>query len=114
MDRKKTTLAHALSLLITSSSVGYAHSITMSSAKINALAANPDQHRTLIGSGYLANARYPMQHCLKDTDVILSNMQAELSLQQTTDFDDLAKQLDVNMSSDIGWGKFSIDRKSVV
>jgi len=108
MDRKKTTLAHALSLLITSSSVGYAHSITMSSAKINALAANPDQHRTLIGSGYLANARYPMQHCLKDTDVILSNMQAELSLQQTTDFDDLAKQLDVNMSSDIGWGKFSM------
>ena len=108
MDRKKTALAHALSLLICSSTMSHAHSITMSSAKLNALAANPEQHRTLIGSGYLANARYPMQHCLKDSDVILSNMQAELSIQQTTDFEDLSKQLDVDMSTGVGWGKFSM------
>ena len=107
MDRKKTALAHALSLLICSSTATHAHEITINSAKLNALTANPEQHRTLIGSGYLANARYPMQHCLKDTDVILSNMQAELSIQQTTDFDDLSKQLDVDMSSNVGWGKFS-------
>jgi hypothetical protein len=107
MDRKKTALAHALSLLLCASTATHAHAITINSAKLNALTANPEQHRTLIGSGYLANARYPMHHCLKDTDVILSNMQAELSIQQTTDFDDLSKQLDVDMSSNIGWGKFS-------
>ncbi|MDF1685021.1 MAG: hypothetical protein P1U36_10260 [Legionellaceae bacterium] len=109
MDRKKTALAHALALLMcASSSATYAHSITMNSAKLNTLSASPEQHRTLIGSGYLANARYPMQHCLKDSDVILSNMQAELSIQQTTDMDDLAQQLDVDVSSNIGWGKFSM------
>jgi hypothetical protein len=108
MDRKQTALAHALTLLIcASSNATHAHSITINSAKLNALSTSLGQNRTLIGSGYLANARYPMQHCLKDSDVILSNMQAELSIQQTTNMDDLSKQLDVDMSSSIGWGKFS-------
>ena len=107
MDRKKFALAGTLSLLI-GCPLSHAHSITINSAKLNALSANPEQHRTLIGSGYLANARYPMQHCLKDTDVLLSNMQAELSIQQTTNMDDLAQQLDVDMSSNTGWGKFSM------
>jgi len=107
MDRKKFALAGTLSLLI-GCPLSHAHSITINSAKLNALTANPEQHRTLIGSGYLANARYPMQHCLKDTDVILSNMQAELSIQQTTDMDDLAQQLDVDLSSSTGWRKLSV------
>ncbi|MDF1827004.1 MAG: hypothetical protein P1U39_01855 [Legionellaceae bacterium] len=108
MDRKNTALAHALTLLMCSSNAIHAHSITMNSAQLNAMAPKSGQHKTLIGSGYLSNARYPMQHCLKDTDVILSNMQAELSIQQTTDMDDLAQQLDVDLSSSTGWRKLSV------
>ncbi|MDF1685022.1 MAG: hypothetical protein P1U36_10265 [Legionellaceae bacterium] len=107
MDRKRFALAGTLSFLM-GCSVGHAHSITINSAQLNAMAPKSEQHKTLIGSGYLANARYPMQHCLKDTDVILSNMQAELSIQQTTDMDDLAQQLDVDLSSSTGWRKLSV------
>tara|TARA_R110002126_G_scaffold187410_2_gene336088 strand:- start:8602 stop:10251 length:1650 start_codon:yes stop_codon:yes gene_type:complete len=107
MDRKKIAFAGTLSLLI-GCPQSHAHSITMSSAKINALSANPEKNKTLIGSGYLANARYPMQHCLKDSDVILSNMQTRLSFQERTDLADLAQQLNVDMSSNAGWEKFSM------
>lgn len=78
---------------------------TIQLKKFQSLTANNDIQ---LGAGYFSGGSYPLHNrCIIDMPIKATNFQSSLAMAYSTDIDQLSKNLNVHVTTETGWGKFS-------
>lgn len=103
IHRAYATLFFCSTLIITNANASASQAIQVNN--FQKLTSNNDIQ---LGAGYFTSGLYPLHNrCLQDMPIKVSNFQSRIALTYSNDLDQLSKNLNINISTDTGWGKFS-------